>query len=98
MLVSKFRLFEGPICCKEETINNIIKAACVLHNYTRIKQEYFLILKYLTHNNKIDKFRLKKIMRDKEDRYLEAQQNRERLCEYFMTPAGSIPCQWNTII
>lgn len=30
MFVSKFRLFEGPICCKEETINFIIKAACVL--------------------------------------------------------------------
>jgi len=41
MLVSKFRLFEGPICCKEETINNIIKAACVLHNYIRIKQGIF---------------------------------------------------------
>lgn len=33
MLVSKFRLFEGPICCKEETINSVIKAACVLHNF-----------------------------------------------------------------
>jgi hypothetical protein len=41
MLVSKFRLFEGPIFCKEETINNIIKAACVLHNYIRIKQGIF---------------------------------------------------------
>lgn len=29
ILVSKFRLFEGPICCKEETINSVIKSACV---------------------------------------------------------------------
>lgn len=41
ILVSKFRLFEGPICCKKETINFIIKAACVLHNFIRIKQGIF---------------------------------------------------------
>lgn len=41
MVVSKFRLFEGSICCNEETVNFIIKAAYVLHNFIRIKQGIF---------------------------------------------------------
>lgn len=33
MFVSNFRLFEGPISCKEEIINYINKVACILHNF-----------------------------------------------------------------
>jgi hypothetical protein len=35
ILNAKFKIFEGPICCKEETANSIIKASVVLHNFIR---------------------------------------------------------------
>ncbi|XP_060876779.1 uncharacterized protein LOC132949746 [Metopolophium dirhodum] len=102
MLVSKFRLFEGPICCKEETINFIIKAACVLHNFIRIKQGIFTHPKqfeiqqenHQISNIQVQQNRVQQVIRP----LSEAQQNREKLCNYFMSPAGSIPYQWNTII
>lgn len=97
MLVSKFRLFEGPICCKEETINFIIKAACVLHNFIRIKQGMFTHPKQfeVQENHQIQ---ILKNQAEHVRHQLEAQQYREKLCEYFMSPVGSIPYQWNTII
>lgn len=36
MLNSKFRIFEHSICCDEDRVINIVKAACVLHNFVRI--------------------------------------------------------------
>lgn len=97
MLVSKFRLFEGPICCEEETINFVIKAACVLHNFIRIKQGIFTHPKQFEiqqENRQILNIQVQQIIRP----LSEEQQNREKLCDYFMLPAGSIPYQWNTII
>lgn len=98
MLVSKFRLFEGPICCKEETANSVIKAACVLHNFIRVKQGIF------TQEKETDEFcedhppvsvnRVPEVNRN----YSEAQNIREKLCDYFVTPAGAIPSQWNHIM
>jgi len=98
MLVSKFRLFEGSICCKEETINNIIKAACVLHNYIRIKQGIFSHPKIFDTQQENRQVQAQQNHERQVRSLSEAQQNREKLCEYFMTPAGSIPYQWNTII
>lgn len=98
MLVSKFRLFEGPICCKEETINNIIKAACVLYNYIRIKQGIFSHPKIFDTQQENRQVQAQQNYERQVRSLSEAQQNRERLCEYFMTPASSIPYQWNTII
>jgi hypothetical protein len=31
-----FELFEGPVCCKQETVNSIVKSSVVLHNFIRI--------------------------------------------------------------
>jgi hypothetical protein len=96
-LPKKFCLFEGTICCKEETIHFIIKAACVLHNFIPIKQgilshpKQFETLKY---NKKTVKFKFNKIKRDKNP--YQRHNKTEKLFEYFMTPA--IPYQWNTII
>lgn len=39
MLTEKFMLFESPIRCRNpEVVNNIIKSACVLHNFVRSKE------------------------------------------------------------
>ncbi|KAJ8936202.1 hypothetical protein NQ318_007356 [Aromia moschata] len=100
MLVSKFRLFEGPICCKEETINSVIKAACVLHNFIRIKQGIFTQPTETIADRQdqvhipIEPMPQPQIIRN----HSEAQNIRERLCDYFLTPAGAIPYQWNHIV
>jgi hypothetical protein len=31
ILNAKFEIFEGPVCCEEETVNSVIKASAVLH-------------------------------------------------------------------
>jgi hypothetical protein len=36
ILNAKFKIFEGPICCKEETVISIVKASVVLRNFIRI--------------------------------------------------------------
>lgn len=42
ILVSRFRIFERPIACKVETVDKIVRAACVLHNWlsTNYKAAY----------------------------------------------------------
>ncbi|KAJ8954950.1 hypothetical protein NQ318_000380 [Aromia moschata] len=90
MLVSKFRLFEGPICCKEETINSVIKAACVLHNFIRIKQGIFTQPTETIADRQdqvhipIEPMPQPQIIRN----HSEAQNIRERLCDYFLTLLG----------
>ncbi|KAJ8975683.1 hypothetical protein NQ317_001784 [Molorchus minor] len=42
ILTSKFRIFEGPICCEDETVKKIVQAACVLHNFIRVREGIFL--------------------------------------------------------
>jgi hypothetical protein len=41
ILNAKFRIFEGPICCKEETVNSVIRASVVPHNFVRIRERLF---------------------------------------------------------
>jgi hypothetical protein len=41
ILNAKFKTSEGPICCKEETVNSIIKASVVLHNFIRAWEGLF---------------------------------------------------------
>jgi hypothetical protein len=37
----KFKIFEGPIFCKEEAVNLIVKASVVLHNFIKIRARLF---------------------------------------------------------
>jgi hypothetical protein len=41
ILNAKFKIFEGPMCCKEETVNSVIKASVVLHNFIRTREGLF---------------------------------------------------------
>lgn len=96
MLVSKFRLFEGPMCCKEETINSVIKAACVLHNFIRIKQGKYIQPTEFDANQDQIAVPINDMPQPEINRnYSEAQNIREKLCDYFLKPAGAIPYQWN---
>jgi hypothetical protein len=36
ILNAKFVLFEGPVCCKQETVNSVVKRSVVLHNSSTI--------------------------------------------------------------
>jgi len=41
ILRGTFMIFEGPVCCEEETVNSIVKASVVLHNLLRIREGLF---------------------------------------------------------
>lgn len=90
ILVSKFRIFEGPICCDEDTVKNIVKAACVLHNFIRIREG-----KLCTPTHFDDDIIQPQINRDQDD-YRETLPMRlhKTLANYFLTAEGSIPIQW----
>ncbi|XP_025419624.1 uncharacterized protein LOC112689956 [Sipha flava] len=38
MLTSKFRVFEVPMACDETCVIAVVKAACVLHNFIRLRE------------------------------------------------------------
>jgi hypothetical protein len=41
ILNAKFKIFEGPIHCKEETVNSAIKSSISLQNFIRIGEGLF---------------------------------------------------------
>lgn len=41
MLVAKFEIFQKPMCCGRETAIDVIKAACILHNFIKHKEGKF---------------------------------------------------------
>ncbi|KAJ8939618.1 hypothetical protein NQ318_012341 [Aromia moschata] len=91
---------KAQFAVKEETINSVIKAACVLHNFIRIKQGIFTQPTETIADRQdqvhipIEPMPQPQIIRN----HSEAQNIRERLCDYFLTPAGAIPYQWNHIV
>ncbi|CAI6355220.1 unnamed protein product [Macrosiphum euphorbiae] len=92
MLVSKFRLFEQPIGCKVETAEALIKAACVLHNFIRIREGVFSTP---SHPSTINSMGYQNI----EDQGIRptraAESNRDFLCDYFVSDEGKVPWQDN---
>ncbi|GJQ83457.1 hypothetical protein Trydic_g8583 [Trypoxylus dichotomus] len=91
ILVSKFRVFEGPICCEEETVKKIVKAACALHNFIRIREGKFTNPMHFEENI-LNHPQINEV----QDGYREttlAMKLRSSLAKYFMTPEESIPIQ-----
>jgi hypothetical protein len=88
---------EGAICCKKETVNSIIKASVVLHNFIRTREGLFCegaenhAANHSSHH----------ILNDDDDddrqRLLRAQLLQNQLADYFLKPAGAIPYQWSYI-
>jgi hypothetical protein len=89
-------IFEGPICCKEKTVNSIVKASVVLHNFIRTRKGLFceegenFAVNQSSHHilNEDD---------DGRQRLSRAQLLRNRLADYFLTPAGAISSQWSYV-
>lgn len=94
MLVSKFRLFEQPMGCKVETAESIIKAACVLHNFIRIREGILFIPSHPTSINTM------RIEYQEGPQHIQAirptritENNRDFLCGYFVSDEGQVPWQ-----
>lgn len=96
MLVSKFRVFEQPLGCKVTTCESVIKAACVLHNFIRIREGKFSTPSY---PQSIDSMGVgnnqeRHIMQVSRPSRV-AENNREFLCNYFISNEGQVPWQEN---
>jgi hypothetical protein len=89
----RFKILEGPICRREETVNSVIKAS-VVHNFIRTQKglfceggENFAVNKSSHH-----------IVNEEDDgsqRLSRARLLLNRLADYFLTSAGAISSQWS---
>lgn len=96
MLVSKFRVFETAICSKEETIINIIKAACVLHNFIRTREGRFTARNLESNSAQTDVSHLPdlELLPTAARNMSQAQINRNYLANYFIKNENALPWQW----
>ncbi|GJQ88687.1 hypothetical protein Trydic_g19942 [Trypoxylus dichotomus] len=77
---------------EEETVKKIVKAACVLHNFIRIREGKFTNPMHIEENI-LNHPQINEV----QDGYREttlATKLRSWLAKYFMTSEGSIPIQW----
>lgn len=91
ILANKWRIFHRPIDVNINFCVRIIKACCVLHNFVRIKDGikftdtlYSCPMNNLTINeNNGGRNNMNNV--------------RQYMSSYFISPAGSIPCQYNKV-
>jgi hypothetical protein len=92
MLTSKFRVFEGPIACNEDCAVATVKAACVLHNFIRIRKGKFQDPSTFKTSGAVpatpDGSSLEETIT-----ISAAVRLRNSLGNYFLTPKGAIPIQ-----
>lgn len=96
MLVSKFKIFETEIECEPDKVVDIVKAACILHNFI-IKNEGPLM------NPSNQDFCTSYILPGLQQGHQGRQPTtalglRDHLCAYFMRPENAIPLQNNVCI
>lgn len=98
MAAEKFSVLNGPIRCRDpEKVNDIIKAACVLHNYARkregleYKPRHFEDCETTTSNIYAIKPPAQNITINTNS---PATALRNYLANYFVTPRASLPWQW----
>ena len=109
ILVSKWRIFRQPIIAKVETVDAIVKAACVLHNFLRRRDGESSETRHLTEHAAHDRHDgsaveiggssgLTDVMRlGSNNAARQAFQMRERFADYFISPEGSVPWQDNVV-
>lgn len=109
ILSQRFRILRQTIIAKEELIKKIICATVVLHNYIKMfsgensnycppgyEDQIDIDGNFTEGQWSQDSFRLRGIGRiGSNNSSRNIQRNRELLGQYFLTPAGSIPSQWN---
>jgi hypothetical protein len=95
MLTSKFRIFEQPICCKPDTVDNIIKAACVLHNFIRIREGHYSSSSENLSHDSTTRQSWTQLQANTRRSTRDAIELRDTLCSYFNSPQGEVPWQLN---
>lgn len=96
MLVSKFKILERPINFKVDRIEIMIKALCVLHNYIRVHDGiYSTPQEFQEQNIEITETNANNLQINRTRPSYSAIEIRERLCQYFVQPHGSLPWQNN---
>lgn len=91
MAAEKFAVLNGPIRCRDsETVNAIVKAACILHNYVRKKEG----IEYRTHEEENSHIEGPCQQEPQINENSSANTLRNYLANYFLCPKGSITWQW----
>ncbi|KAK3883774.1 hypothetical protein Pcinc_011899 [Petrolisthes cinctipes] len=95
IMVAKWRILRQPVIAKREKVDVIVKAIGVLHNFMREREGSELDYSMGGNSNGLDNVR----GRLGANMYSNAAQNvRETFAEYFVSPQGSLPFQYNIII
>ena len=91
ILSNKWRIFHRPLNVRTSLAEDIVKASCILHNYVRCKDGYKF-------EDVLTVEGVGELARDITSRgSRNAVNTRERLADYFMSPEGEVPWQYNQI-
>lgn len=94
MAAEKFAVLNGPIRCRDPTVvNNIIKAACILHNFVR-KREGIMYMPQGEINETVEvpnNIEIRDLLINEGS---SATNLRNYLANYFLSPHASLPWQW----
>lgn len=98
MMTEKFQVLSTAIRCRDnDTINNIIKCVCVLHNYVR-KSEGCQYIPQQIEEQATTGCANFTLTRDKINNCSTAYAIRDYLANYFLSPSAALPWQWNYCI
>jgi hypothetical protein len=92
LLTAKFKMFERPICSKEETAISVVKASVFLRNSVRMLEGVFCEFGESFAVNQ-SAFPTEHEEGDGRQRLLRAHLLRNHLADYVLTAAGAIPSQ-----
>lgn len=93
MAAEKFAVLNGPIRCRDaETVNDIVKAACILHNYVRKREG----INYTPTRPEPAEGPCQRLHPLNERS--SAVTVRQYLANYFISPRASLPWQWKKAI
>lgn len=100
MITSKFGVLSTPIGCTNiNTVNNIIRSICVLHNFIRKKEGVRYRPTFRLDDEGIGQLPPNDIRLDREPQNfpqrLAANKLRDYLARYFLQPLAALPNQWN---
>ncbi|XP_055627766.1 uncharacterized protein LOC129778273 [Toxorhynchites rutilus septentrionalis] len=94
MLTSKFEIFQRPILCQEESAISIIKSACVLHNFIKLREGTFSIPQVAKHNRLYRNILAHNSSTNKKS----PSELRDYLKSYFLRPENALQWQDNYIV
>jgi hypothetical protein len=97
MLTSIFRVFEQPVCCKPDTVDIIIKAACVLHNFIRIWEGHYSSSSVNLPHHSASRQSWTQLQVSTRRPTRGTTELLDTLCNYLDSPQGEVPWQLNQL-